>query len=89
METWLEGLRLELGDTVAVNSDFHGLSQAEFTLFGKEVDLGRRSVRLSLTRPLDYSWSWAVDAAGSEYDAYAIDQNSPYDPNWPSRARAG
>ncbi|MFZ5448598.1 MAG: phage tail protein [Thermodesulfobacteriota bacterium] len=52
VETWLEGVRLELGDIVAVTSDFHGFAQDEFTLSAKEVDLGRRSVRLSLERPL-------------------------------------
>ena len=51
LETWLEGVRLELGDTVAVTSDFHGLDRAEFTVCGKETDLGRRRVSLSLTRP--------------------------------------
>ncbi len=89
VETWLEGVRIELGDTVAVSSDFHGLSQEEFTVFGKDLDLGRRTVRLNLKRPLNTSWSWAVDTAGTDYDAYAIDQNSPFDPNWPSRAFAG
>ena len=89
VETWLEGARLELGDTVALNSDFHGLAQAEFTLSGKEVDLGKPGVRLSLHRPLDLAWSWAVDAPGTAFDAYGIDQNSPCDPHWASRARAG
>ena len=51
VETWLEGARMELGDTVAVSSDFHGLDRAEFTLFGKDLDLGRRRVRLSLSGP--------------------------------------
>ena len=32
VETWLEGVRLELGDTVALSSDFHGLDQEEFTV---------------------------------------------------------
>ena len=31
VSTWLEGVRLELGDTVALSSDFHGLDQEEFT----------------------------------------------------------
>ncbi len=65
VETWLEGVRLELGDTVALTSDFHGLDQDEFTLSAKDVDLGGRSVRLSLDRPLNTSWFWAVDVPGS------------------------
>ena len=89
VETWLEGVRIELGDTVAVSSDFHGLSQTEFTVFGKDLDLGRRAVRLSLTRPLNCAWSCAVDTPNTDADAYAIDQNSPYDNNWNSRAYAG
>jgi hypothetical protein len=89
VETWLEGLRIELGDTVAVSSDFHGFTQAEFTVFGKDVDLGRRAVSLSLTRPFDCSWYFAVDSPDTDFDAYAIDQNSPYDANWTGRAYAG
>ena len=88
VETWLEGLSMELGDTVAVSSDFHGLDQEEFTVYGKDLDLGRRPVRLSLNRPLNRSGSWAVDTPGTAYDAYAIDQTSPYDANWPYRAMA-
>jgi hypothetical protein len=89
VETWLEGVRLELGDTVAVTSDFHGLDQEEFTLSGKDLDLGGRWVRLSLDRPLNRFWSWAVDASGSAYDAWAIDVASSYDANWAFRAEAG
>jgi hypothetical protein len=89
VETWLEGVRLELGDTVAVSSDFHGLDQAEFIVRGKDLDLGKRSVRLSLDRPLNASWSWAVDAPGSDHDAWAIDAASAYDANWTWRAEAG
>jgi hypothetical protein len=89
VETWLEGVRLELGDTVAVTSDFHGLDQDEFTVSGKELDLGGRSVRLSLDRPLNTSWFWAVDAPGSTYDGWAIDVASPFDVNWAFRAEAG
>jgi hypothetical protein len=55
VETWLEGVRVELGDTVAVTSDFHGLDQDEFTVSGKDLDLGKRSVRLTLDRPLSTS----------------------------------
>ncbi len=51
LTTWLEGARLELGDTVAVTSGFHGLSGEEFTVFGKTVDLGKRRVELELARP--------------------------------------
>ncbi|MGB8993640.1 MAG: LamG domain-containing protein [Desulfobaccales bacterium] len=89
VETWLEGVRLELGDTVAVSSDFHGLDQEEFIVRGKDLDLGKRSVRLSLDRPLNASWSWAVDAPGSDCDAWAIDSASAYDANWALRAEAG
>jgi hypothetical protein len=89
VETWLEGVRLELGDTVALSSDFHGLDQEEFTLRGKDLDLGGRSVRLSLDRPLNTSRSWAVDAPGSARDAWAIDVASSYDVNWAFRAEAG
>ena len=89
VETWLEGVRLELGDTVAISSDFHGLDQEEFSVSGKDLDLGGRSVRLSLDRPLNTSWSWAVDAPGSAYDAWAIDVASSFDVNWAFRAEGG
>ena len=51
VETWLEGVRIELGDTVAVSSDFHGWDRDEFTVLGKNLDLGRRRVQLKLSRP--------------------------------------
>jgi hypothetical protein len=89
VQTRLEGVRLELGDTVAVSSDFHGLDQEEFTVSGKDLDLGGRLVRLSLDRPLNISWSWAVDAPGGANDAWAIDVASSYDGNWAHRAEAG
>ena len=89
VETWLEGVRLELGDTVALSSDFHGLDREEFTVSGKDLDLGGRSVRLSLDRPLNPSWSWAVDDPGSAYDAWAIDLASSFDANWAFRAEGG
>ncbi|MGA9754216.1 MAG: hypothetical protein WBV23_03650 [Desulfobaccales bacterium] len=89
VQTWLEGVRLELGDTVALSSDFHGLDQEEFTVSGKDLDLGGRLVRLSLDRPLNTSWSWAVDAPGGANDAWAIDVASSYDGNWAYRAEAG
>ncbi len=89
VETWLEGVRLELGDTVALTSDFHGLDQEEFTLTGKDLNLGGRSVRLSLERPLNTSWSWAVDAPGSARDAWAIEVASSCDTDWALRAEAG
>lgn len=88
VETWLEGVRIELGDTVAVSSDFHGLNQAEFSVFGKDLDLGQRAVRLTLNRPLDTSRSWAMDAPGSVDDAWALDQDNSYDGNWAFRAYA-
>jgi hypothetical protein len=89
VETWLEGVRLELGDTVAVTSDFHGLKRDEFTVSGKDVDLAGRTVRLSLDRPLSASWFWAVDAPGGASDAWAIDVDSSFDANWAFRAEAG
>ena len=89
VDTWLEGVRLELGDTVALSSDFHGLDQEEFTVRGKDLDLGGRSVRLSLDRPLNNSWSWAVDAPGSASDGWAIDVANSYDGNWAFRAEVG
>ena len=89
VETWLEGVRLELGDTLALTSDFHGLDQDEFTVSGKDLDLAGRSVRLSLDRPLNASWVWAVDAPGGASDAWAIDMASSFDDNWTFRAEAG
>jgi hypothetical protein len=89
VETWLEGVRLELGDTVALTSDFHGLDQDEFVVSGKDLDLGGRSVRLSLDRPLNTTWFWAVDAPGSDHDSWAIDMASSFDVNWAFRAEAG
>jgi hypothetical protein len=86
VETWLEGVRIELGDTVAVSSDFHGWDREEFTVRGKNLDLGRRRVQLKLSRPLDRADAWAVDAAGSACDAWALDQSSPWDEHWDWRA---
>ncbi len=89
LTTWLEGARIEIGDTVAVSADFHGLAEEEFTVFGKTLDLKRRQVHLNLARPLDCSWAWAVETAGSSYDSFAIDQPSQYDANWSFKALAG
>ena len=89
LETWLEGARLEIGDTLAVTSPFHGFTQEEFTVFGKTVDLKTRRVNLNLARPFTSVCAWAVDAAGSDYDSFAIDQPSQLDPNWVYRAVAG
>ncbi|MCX5890970.1 MAG: hypothetical protein NTY36_16220 [Deltaproteobacteria bacterium] len=86
VETWLEGVRIELGDTVAVSSDFHGWDREEFTVLGKNLDLGRRRVQLKLSRTMDCADSWAVAAAGSAFDAWAIDLNSSWDDHWDSRA---
>ena len=86
VETWLEGVRIELGDTAAVSSDFHGWDREEFTVLGRDLDLGHRRVRLKLTRPLDRTDPFAVDAGGSASDAWAIDQASSWDENWDSRA---
>jgi hypothetical protein len=88
VETWLEGVRLELGDTVAVSADFHRLALSEFTVSGKELDLGGRRVRLNLRRPLVTSWSWAVDAPGSAADAWALDQALTLGGDWSFRAYA-
>jgi hypothetical protein len=89
LETWLEGARLEIGDTLAVTSPFHGFTQDEFTVFGKAVDLKTRRVNLNLARPLHSAWAWAVDAVGSHYDSCAIDQANKLDPNWAYRSVAG
>lgn len=88
VDTWLEGARVELGDILALSSDFHGLEQGEFTLFGKTVDLSRRRVQFDLARPAGWIWAWAGDAEGSGYEAYAIHEPSPYDEHWESRAYA-
>jgi hypothetical protein len=88
-ETWLEGVRVELGDTVAVSSPFHGLDRAEFALFGKDLDLKARRARLRLLRPLETRSGWAVDLAGSAGGSWAIDLPSPYDANWEYRTYAG
>jgi hypothetical protein len=53
---------------------------------GKDLDLGGRTVRLSLDRPLNTSRSWAVDAPGSANDGWAIDVASSFDVNWAFRA---
>ncbi len=63
VETWLEGARVEVGDVLAVSSDFHGLEHEEFTVFGKTLDFRRRRVRLEAARPAPWTWAWAVDAA--------------------------
>ncbi len=89
LETWLEGARLEIGDTLAVTSPFHGFTQEGFTVFGKAVDLAARRVRLNLARPFQNTWSWAVEADGSDYDSWAIDEDNNLDSNWSSRAYAG
>ncbi|MFI5331429.1 MAG: hypothetical protein ACHQ2F_10430 [Desulfobaccales bacterium] len=86
VETWLEGVRIELGDTAAVSSDFHGWDREEFTVLGRDLDLEHRRVRLKLSRPLDRTDPFAVDAGGSAADAWAIDQASSWDENWDSRA---
>ncbi len=75
-----------MGDTVAVSSDFHGWDREEFTVMGKDLDLGRRRVQLKLSRPHDRSESWAVDAAGSAWDAWALDLDSPWEAQWSFRA---
>jgi len=88
LETWLEGARLEIGDTLAVTSPFHGFTREEFTVFGKTVDLKKRRVSLDLARPIGLAWSWAVDVEGSDYDASAIDQGNRLDANWDHRGYA-
>lgn len=89
VETWLEGARLELGDKVAVTSEFHAWDSEEFTVSGKELDLGRRLTRLRLTRPLRCDWAWAVDTAGTAFDAWAIDRPDTGGADWTYRAYAG
>ncbi len=88
LTTWLEGVRVELLDTVAVDSDFHGMVQEEFLVFGKTLDLQARRVELELARPAGPPPAWAVDAAFGD-ESWAIDLASPYDPDWPQRAWAG
>ena len=44
---------------------------------------------MTLSRPLNPTGAWAVDTLGTDYDNYAIDQNSPYDANWQYRAYGG
>jgi hypothetical protein len=89
LETWLEGARLEIGDTLAVTSPFHGFTEEGFTVFGKAVDLAGRRVRLNLARPFQNTWAWAVEDPGSDYDSYAIDEAINLDSNWSYRAYAG
>jgi hypothetical protein len=89
LDTWLEGARLEIGDTLAVTSPFHGFAQDEFTVYGKSVDLAARRVSLNLARPFVSNWAWAVEAEGSGYDSEAIDQENKLDANWAQRAYAG
>lgn len=87
-ETWLEGARIELGDTVAISSEFHGFEETAFECFGKAVNLGGRRARLTLVRQIRYPNAWAVDSAGTDYDSYAIDVASSEDANWAYRAYA-
>ena len=89
LDTWLEGARLEIGDTLAVTSPFHGFAQEEFSVFGKSIDLAARRVSLNLARPFAGNWAWAVDLEGSGYDSDAIDQDNKLDANWADRAYAG
>jgi hypothetical protein len=86
LETWLEGARLELGDQVAITSDFHGFDHEEFQLFAKNLSLDQRRAKLRLWRPIAYPAAWAVDDAGTAYDSYAIDQAGESDPNWSYRS---
>lgn len=85
LETWLEGARLELGDPVAVTSNFHAFDQEEFRVYAKNLSLDQRRVKLRLWRPIAYPAAWAVDDVGTDYDCYAIDQAGPGDPNWSYR----
>ena len=89
LDTWLEGARLEIGDTLAITSPFHGYAQEEFSIYGKSVDLEARRVSLNLARPFTSTGAWAVDAGGTGYDADAIDQDNKLDVNWNNRSYAG
>ena len=89
LDTWLEGARLEIGDTLAITSPFHGYTREEFSVYGKSVDLEARRVSLNLARPFTNTCAWAVDAAGTTYDADAIDQDNKLDANWNNRSCAG
>ena len=84
--TWLEGVRLEVGDEVAISSDFHCFDQSEFKCYGHQKSLNQRRVKLRLRRQVDYPTAWAVEGDGTGYDAFAIDQAGPGDPDWSSRA---
>jgi hypothetical protein len=74
VETWLEGARVELGDTLAVGGDFPQSGRGEYTVFGKSTDLKARRVTLKLARAPGGPNAWAVDAGGSPHDSRALDQ---------------
>jgi len=85
IDAWLEAARIDLNDTVAISSDFHGFDRTEFTCFGRRTDFARGKVSLVLSRRIDYPQFWAVEDVGTDYDSYAIDADTPVDPNWSSR----
>jgi hypothetical protein len=58
-----------------------GFSEGDF-----QVREDGQAVPLKLSRPLDRTDPFAVDAGGSASDAWAIDQASSWDENWDSRA---
>jgi len=85
-QTWWEGARIELGDTVALTSDFHNLDQTEYQCCGKTLSPDTGRVQLQLQRRISYRSAWAVDASGTAYDAAAIDAQDPESLDWPYRS---
>jgi hypothetical protein len=85
----LSAARFEMNDLVKVESKFHGFSiegDDNFYLTRRAYDQKKLRVTLDLMRNVNYSPSWAVDAAGTAYDSQAIDTNSEQDANWGYRA---
>ena len=74
--TDLAGARLELHDTVRVQSRFHDYGKEGFVLIKRQFDPGTWRVKLDLMRPACYSPSWAVEEGGGDYDSYAIELGS-------------
>jgi hypothetical protein len=50
VDAWLEALRIKVGETVAVSSDFHGYDKDEFFCYSKLINLQRRRVTLNMIR---------------------------------------
>lgn len=82
----LSAMRLDLDDNVRVNSPFHGYGAEAFVLHRRVFDPRKLRVTLELMRASNYASSWALDAAGSDYESYAVDFNSEQDQDWQYRA---